>query len=128
MDGIKEKSGNSKPTHGDKSEAIDFKNGEKWKVHDTMMLYMRVIERDINIFEETGSSDFAYLGRKLQANIELLTSNCTMEGKAHDERHKRLLPFIDLVYEFSKEKDEKRSLELFSEIKGSMKTFNLYFQ
>lgn len=51
-----------------------------------------------------------------------------MKGKAHDELHKWLLPYIDLVKEFSESKDETTLNEQFQKIQTSFTTFNQYFQ
>jgi hypothetical protein len=77
------------------SDSIEFNNGAKWKVVPDMMKHIRNMESDINRFAETKHSDlkdYTQLGASLQKNIDLLTSNCTMEGKAHDELHKWLVP------------------------------------
>jgi hypothetical protein len=51
-----------------------------------------------------------------------------MEGKAHDELHKWLLPYIDLVDKLNKSKNSDEALRTFEEIKASYKTFNIYFE
>jgi hypothetical protein len=96
-----------------------------------MMAHIRNMESDINGFSETKHTelkDFTQLGSSLQKNIDLLTSNCTMEGKAHDELHKWLLPYIDMVDKLNKSKNNDEALHTFEEIKASYKTLNLYFE
>jgi hypothetical protein len=113
------------------SDSIEFNNGSKWKVVSAMMVHIRNMESDINRFSETKHTelkDFTQLGTNLQKNIDLLTSNCTMEGKAHDELHKWLLPYIDMVDKLNKSKNNDEALRIFEEIKASYKTFNLYFE
>jgi hypothetical protein len=51
-----------------------------------------------------------------------------MKGKAHDELHKWLLPYIDLAKELSEAKDETEASKRFENIKSSFITFNQYFQ
>jgi hypothetical protein len=72
--------------------------------------------------------NYKSLSEKLQSNIDLLTSNCTMKGKAHDELHKWLLPYIDLVKELSEAKDPTEAEKQFQNIQTSFNTFNQYFQ
>jgi len=113
------------------SDSIELNNGDKWKVVSEMMGHIRNMESDINRFAETEHSDlkdYSQLGSSLQKNIDLLTSNCTMEGKAHDELHKWLLPYIDMVDKLNKSKNSDEALHTFEEIKSSYKTFNLYFE
>ncbi len=119
-------------THQHKeTDSIEFNNGAKWKVVPEMMAHIRNMESDINGFSETKHTelkDFTQLGSSLQKNIDLLTSNCTMEGKAHDELHKWLLPYIDMVDKLNKSKNNDEALHTFEEIKASYKTLNLYFE
>ncbi|MBK7529008.1 MAG: hypothetical protein IPI59_16070 [Sphingobacteriales bacterium] len=114
--------------HDDESEAIELNNGEKWKVDANMITHIRNMENDINHFANVEQKDFKSLAEKLQSNIDLLTSNCTMKGKAHDELHKWLLPYIDMVKELSEAKNETEASEQFKNIQTSFSTFNQYFQ
>lgn len=106
------------------SETIQLNNGEKWKVDDNMMLHIRNMEKDVVHFDQEKDTNYSLLADKLKTNIDILTSNCTMKGQAHDELHKWLVPYIELVDSFSKEK----SANQFIEIQNSFKTFNQYFQ
>jgi hypothetical protein len=113
------------------NDSIELNNGSKWKVVPEMMKHIKNMESDINSFSETQQTelkDFTQLGLSLQKNIDLLTSNCTMEGKAHDELHKWLLPYIDMVEKLNKSKNSDEALQTFKEIKYSFKIFNLYFE
>lgn len=106
------------------SETIQLNEGKKWKVDDDMMLHIRNMEKDVVNFDKTDDKNYSLLAGKLKVNIDLLTSNCTMKGEAHDELHKWLVPYIELIDAFSKEK----SANQFTEIQHSFKTFNQYFQ
>ncbi len=110
------------------SEAIELNNGKKWKVVDHMLLYIRNMEKDVAACAKDEKKDYKKLAVKLEENIELLTSNCTMEGPAHDELHKWLVPYMDLVTDLSNAKNEKEENELFDAIQESFVTFNTYFQ
>ena len=85
-------------------------------------------ENDVISFAKVEQKDYKSLSEKLQSNIDLLTSNCTMKGKAHDELHKWLLPYIDLVKELSEAKDETEASKQFQNIQTSFTAFNQYFQ
>lgn len=114
--------------HNAEIQSIELNNGEKWKVDSNMIPYIRNMERDIISFSNDEHKDYNSLAEKLQSNIDSLTYNCTMEGKAHDELHKWLLPFIDLVTELSKSKNETEAAKQFENIQKSFRTFNQYFQ
>jgi len=128
--GNKEKITQKQPIHehDENQESIELNNGEKWKVDDEMLVHIRNMERDINSFVTIEQKDYKLLAEKLKLNIDLLTSNCTMKGKAHDELHKWLLPYIDLVNELSNAKDVTNASKQFENIQASFKTFNQYFQ
>ena len=114
--------------HDDESEAIELNNGEKWTVDANMLTHIRTMENDVVSYAKVEQKDYKSLSEKLQSNIDLLTSNCTMKGKAHDELHKWLLPYIDLVKEFSEAIDETEASKHFENIQISFTTFNQYFQ
>lgn len=114
--------------HDEKTEAIELINGEKWKVDDNMLVHIRNMENDVIFFAKVEQKDYRSLSKKLQSNIDLLTSNCTMKGKAHDELHKWLLPYIDLVNQLSEEEDQVEAAKQFQNIQTSFTTFNQYFQ
>jgi hypothetical protein len=113
--------------HIDSNEIV-LNNGEKWKVDDKMLVHIRNMENDINSFENTSNTDYKELAKNLQSNLDLLTSNCTMKGQAHDELHKWLLPYIDMVNEFSETKNKQELQEQFKKIQSSFLTFNQNFQ
>ena len=114
--------------HNAEIQIIELNNGEKWKVDANMITHIRNMENDINSFANVKQKDFNSIAEKLQSNIDLLTSNCTMKGKAHDELHKWLLPYIDLAKELSEAKDETEASKRFENIQTSFTTFNQYFQ
>lgn len=114
--------------HNAEIQTIELNNGEKWKVDANMITHIRNMENDINSFANVKQKDFKSIAEKLQSNIDLLTSNCTMKGKAHDELHKWLLPYIDLAKELSEAKDETEASKRFENIQTSFITFNQYFQ
>ncbi|MBK9328772.1 MAG: hypothetical protein IPM95_05495 [Sphingobacteriales bacterium] len=124
----KEASSQTDHHHEGESEDIELNNGERWKVDAKMIMHIRNMENDIVSFAKAEQKDYKSLAENLQTNIDLLTSNCTMKGKAHDELHKWLLPYIDLVKELSEAKDETEAAKQFENIQTSFNTFNQYFQ
>jgi septal ring factor EnvC (AmiA/AmiB activator) len=114
--------------HNTETQIIELNNGEKWKVDDTMLVHIRNMENDVQTFTIAEEKNYTQLADKLQKNIDLLTSNCTMKGKAHDELHKWLLPYIDLVKQLSETQDETEAAKQFQNIQTSFTTFNQYFQ
>ncbi|MFT7344275.1 MAG: hypothetical protein ACI9XP_000858 [Lentimonas sp.] len=113
--------------HNHDDESIELDNGEKWKVLDEMMGHIRNMESDVIAFENQEEKDYQSLAIRLIDNIDLLTSNCTMTGQAHDELHKWLLPYIDIVSELTETKNNEAAGEIYQKIQVSFKTFNAYF-
>ena len=109
------------------NDPIELDNGEKWKIVDDMLAHIRNMEADVNSFNENEEKDYAALAVKLEDNIGLLTSNCTMKGKAHDELHKWLLPYIGLVDDLSNSTDDEEAIEHYTELQESFMEFNTYF-
>ena len=114
--------------HNAEIQTIELNNGEKWEVDTNMITHIRNMENDVISFAKVEQKDYKSLSEKLQSNIDLLTSNCTMKGKAHDELHKWLLPYIDLVKELSEANNETEAEKQFENIQNSFTTFNQYFQ
>ena len=110
--------------HHDEHEAIVLNNDEKWKVDDNMMAHIRNMEKDMMVFADNSDKNYKELASKLKTNLDLLTSNCTMKGQAHDELHKWLVPYMELVEDLEKEQSEAQ----FKAIQDSFQTFNQYFQ
>lgn len=107
---------------------IELVNNEKWEVNKEMMVHIKNMESDIEAVSNQSSPNYEELGSKLDENIGLLTSNCTMTGKAHDELHKWLHPFIDLVKELNAADSKEDQKQSFEAIQESMNEFNTYFK
>lgn len=118
--------------HHNHSESIILNNGEKWKVDEHMLRFIRTIETDVVKFSsfegEKKLPDYISLSAQIEMNLDSLTSNCTMTGQAHDELHKWLLPFLDLNDYFSSTETVDEADSLYTEIKTSFAEFNLYFE
>jgi len=107
---------------------IELVNNEKWDVNKEMMVHIKNMESDIEATSGQSNPNYKELGSKLDENIGLLTSNCTMEGKAHDELHKWLLPFIDLVKDLNAADSKEVQKQSFEAVQESMNEFNTYFK
>lgn len=114
--------------HHNYNETIELNNGEKWVVDDNMMVHIMNIEKNVKDFNGSKLTEYHQLAKKINTNLDLLTSNCTMKGKAHDELHKWLLPFIDIANNLAKTEDDKAASSIFAEIQKSFITFHQYFQ
>lgn len=112
----------------DPNYGLKLNNGEKWKVDTNMMAHIRTMEKEIQAFSATSGSDYKNLAKKLKNGLNLLTSQCTMKGSAHDELHKWLLPYMDLVQALDKSKNPSERAGTLSQLQSSMRVFNRYFE
>lgn len=123
---------NIESEHQEHTDSIHLNKGEKWKMDEHMLAFIRTMEKDVADFSnEAGEkilTNYGLLSDKLTANLDSLTSNCTMTGQAHDELHKWLLPFMDLNDNLSFSETVQEADSLYSEIKKSFSEFNTYFE
>lgn len=112
----------------EENEAIELNNGKKWVVDSKMMIHIREMENIVVAFNTEEQKDYKNLAKNLQSNIDLLTASCTMEGKAHDELHKWLVPFMDIVSVLTDAQNDTEAAKQFKNIQTSFITFNTYFQ
>jgi len=114
--------------HSHETDAIELNHGQKWKVDENMMVYIVQMEKDVTSFGGSTMEEYKQLASGLDKNIEQLTSNCTMEGKAHDELHKWLLPFIELSEQFSASATTQDATKYYGQIKLSLEDFHRHFE
>jgi len=114
--------------HDDDSQSLQLDSGEKWKVNAEMLPAIQNMEVQINEFVESEEKDYNSLAQGLKSNIDELTSSCTMTGQSHDELHKWLLPYIELVNELMEAETEAQAAEQFENIQTSFVTYNQHFE
>ena len=107
---------------------IEIEDNKKWVVVEDMMVHIQNMSDDIKSTANAETLDFEGLEESLEGNIGLLTSNCTMTGKAHDELHKWLVPFIGLVDELNKAENYDDKQIVFQSLEESMLEFDAYFE
>ncbi len=114
--------------HNINEEKIASNNGEKWIVVPEMMAIIRSMESDVNAFVGSEITDHKALAISLQSYLGKLTSNCTMKGQGHDELHKWLLPYLEMVEEYNKADTKEEASLLFKRIKASFQAVNNHFK
>ena len=114
--------------HEHSSNEITLDNGNKWVVPESMMVYLDNMVKEVTTARSSKAAEFSVIHRKLEGNIDKLTSNCTMTGQAHDELHKWLVPFIDLVNSYTDDHADTEKKEWLAEVDSSLTTFGKYFK
>ena len=107
---------------------IELNDGKKWKVVPEMMAIIRSMETQVNEFQGKEIDQHINNALKLQHKVDSLTSNCTMTGKAHDELHKWLLPYLDMVDAYNHANNQEDADSIFLEIKNSFVNMNQFFE
>lgn len=107
---------------------LKLNQGEKWIVVPEMLKSIRAIEIEVKNFEGATKQDFKKYSDRIAELLNELTSNCTMEGDAHDELHKWLIPFIELNDKLIKSNSNDISSEIVTKQKEEIKLFNTYFK
>lgn len=107
---------------------IELNDGKKWKVVTEMMAIIRSMETQVNAFHGKEIDQHIKNAVELQHKVDSLTSNCTMTGKAHDELHKWLLPYLDMVDAYNQTDNLPMADSIFREIKQSFVYLNQFFE
>ena len=109
-------------------EELTLNNGEKWKCNEEMMPYIQGSQKIIVDFRKDHLGSYPALARKLQENIKMLISSCSMTGVSHEELHKWLVPYMDLVQLMLKAETNEEAEIYLKQIETSMSQFNQYFE
>lgn len=112
-------------------EDLQLDNGKKWVVVPEMLAHIRSMENRVHEFSKKSSStieEHLSLAQELKSDIDKLTSSCTMTGQAHDELHKWLVPYMELVDAYSTSVDLASVQSQFIEIQKSFAVFNEFFE
>ena len=114
--------------HGDAEDELGLNDGKKWEMNAEMLTIVRSMEKDVNEFSSTKLEDLQAFGSKLDGQVNALTSSCTMEGQAHDELHKWLLPYIHDIKHLKESTTDAEGKESLDDLKESFVVFNQYFE
>lgn len=109
--------------------SLELNNGRKWVIVPTMMVHLRALEQAVRDSEQQRPGpDHAALAAEIQEHLGRLVTNCTMEGKAHDELHKWLMPLLGISAEYAQAADPQVQEAKRQQIKESFVVFNAYFE
>lgn len=108
--------------------ALQLDQGRKWAVPPPMMAYIRNLEKAVRDLESAPTKDHAALAAAIREQLAGLVTHCTLEGKAHDELHKWLMPFLALSEDYFKATDPRAQEKQFREVQRSLVVFDHYFE
>lgn len=110
------------------SQPIELNQGKKWKVNAEMLPHIQASEKLLSDFLANEGKDYTNLAKDLKKNNDKLIKSCNMKGKAHDELHKWLHPYMDLIKTLEQEENEEIAKSIVNKLIMSFETFNQYFQ
>lgn len=110
--------------HGDHTGALSLNNGEKWIADEHTHTLVGQMKSELADFDKATEKDYKVLSDSLTNQLNVLIVGCTMEGPAHDELHKWLVPVTENVKALSVTKEEATV----NELKTSLESFDEYFR
>ncbi len=113
--------------HDESSEAIELNNGEKWLVNEEMKPFVLKGEELVNTYIQDEKTDYKTLTEQLKDQNSQLIKSCTMNGKSHDELHKWLHPYLEIVKALENETDATKANETILQMQHSYQQYHEYF-
>lgn len=110
------------------SLGLELDGGQRWVVDGAMMAQLRSMESDLVTFQGIRPDDYRKLAGRLEKQLARLVAGCTMTGKAHDELHKWLIPYMAEVKAFVKDDDIATLKARQKSLRSSFEVFNTYFR
>jgi hypothetical protein len=107
---------------------LELNEGKKWVVDKPMMAHIRNLEKLVLEADRKPFEDHAALAAGIQENLGRLVTNCTMKGKAHDELHKWLIPFLTMAQDYTDATNPEAQGQQLQRIKQALLVFNKYFE
>lgn len=108
--------------------SLELNAGRRWVMAKPMLVHLRGIETAVLEFNGTSGEDHARLATQIQEALGRLVTNCTMEGAAHDELHKWLMPFLALSADYARATDLQVQQQKLADIRQALRVFNEYFE
>jgi hypothetical protein len=121
---------NDKPGSKPKEDTIAVSkpiNGVKWKADETTRANVALVRQLVYDSAYAGGKNNAQLAKELQARIDLLVQQCTMQGQAHETLHQWLQTILKDIKELKEEEagEEEKPVKA---LQGDVDQFNVYFE
>lgn len=102
--------------------------GGKWRIQEDMRAELSRIERDLRAFDEAGNPDPAAFAEALAGGLARFVALCQMEGSAHDELHKWLIPLLGHSEALSSASAPGEREAILREVRSSLERFHEFFE
>lgn len=103
-------------------------NGKRWQIPAAMMTHLNAMEAALKKPAPKSLEEHHKLANVLQNSLNSLVASCTMEGKAHDQLHSWLVPYMAKVKAYAETKNLKSAQQHQSALAQSFTGFHQYFE
>jgi PBP1b-binding outer membrane lipoprotein LpoB len=103
-------------------------DNQKWVIDEGMRVSIDSIDWRLKAFNGVTLEDYKVLSTDLSLHTKTIISSCTMQGQAHDELHKWLIPFINLRKELDSISDPTQGQEITAKLTNEITIFKTYFK
>ena len=108
--------------------ALVLDDGNKWKVNEYMMEYLKDGFKIIEEVDLTAKIKGKRLAKKLIKLKDKSVEFCIMEGEGHHVLHRWLVPYVGLLNKL-KQAEYKEDQEMYiTDLKRAVKEFKIYFE
>jgi hypothetical protein len=114
--------------HHDDGGPVELNNGEKWEADEHTLSVVEDMKSELSNFAKAGEEDYLVLADSLTHQLNVLIAGCTMEGAAHDELHKWLIPFTENVKHLAVAQGASDARRDIKEIEKSLDAFDYFFE
>lgn len=103
-------------------------NGKKWQADLHTMSLVEEMKSELSRFATSEDGSHHVLADSLMQQLNRLIVGCTMEGRAHDELHKWLVPVTKGITDLGAVEDPAEARAGISNIESHLEEFDAYFE
>ncbi len=107
---------------------LELNEGNKWQVDQGIAKGIAAINKLVKAHISHQVLDYQLLGDAIATQTKYIISSCTMKGKAHEELHKWLLPFLDLKEALVMTASPEEGAAVLDNIKSELAVYQSYFK
>lgn len=112
----------------DEMEPLELNNGAKWEISKEMKPFLTESEKLCKDYISHQGNDYKKLAAQLETQKSALVDHCNMEGQAHDELHKWLVPYMALLDDLTEAQNTTEANATIKKLEASFQTLHTYFQ
>ena len=107
---------------------LELNGSEKWEADEHTLSVVEDMKSELSDFAKSGNEDYRVLADSLALHVNSLIAGCTMEGKAHDELHKWLVPVTENIKELKTANESSSDRVKVDKMKETLWAFDDFFE